>query len=178
MRTTVASAETPGIRSRRASSRRIRSSMSAGRPRSAIFCAQHFDIVLRRLTKFVVNRFQLLAQVIFALILIDLLAHPVFDFLFEIDDFQFTGEDDGQPFQPLQLVRLLEERLPFFRVVDEHGEHIAEMADIASRCSPHPRVHSRCCRAAWRTCRAVRGFAAPRRDSPARNPPARTSPRH
>ena len=73
---------------------------------------EHFDIILRRLAKLVVNRFQLLAQIVFALIFVDLLPHPVFDFLFKINHFQLTRQDDGELLQPLQLVRLLKERLP------------------------------------------------------------------
>ena len=76
----------------------------------------HFGSPIIFFTQFLLNRFHLLAQEIFLLGLLHLLADPTADFLFNFQDFHFTADDFGQQIQTLPDVHRRQQFLFVFQL--------------------------------------------------------------
>ena len=66
--------------------------------------AQRLDLVAALAAELVVDRLELLAQVVLALVLVDLVAHAVLDLPLERGDVDLAGEVDGDLLQPAQRI--------------------------------------------------------------------------
>lgn len=65
------------------------------------------------------DRLQLLAQVVLALVLVDLLADAVLDLLLQRQHVELAQQVDGQRLQPLDRVELLQRLLPLRQLADQ-----------------------------------------------------------
>ena len=100
-------------------------------PRSAILARSCIELVAVFAAELVVDRLELFAQVVLALVAVDLVAHAVLDAPLERGDVDLRGEVDGDVLQPAQGVRDLQQRLAARDVGQElGGEQIGQVAGI------------------------------------------------
>ena len=79
------------------------------------------------------DRLELFAEVVLALVAVDLVAHAVLDAPLERGDLDLRGEVDGDVLQTAQWIRDLEQRLAARNISQELGrQEIGQMAGIRS----------------------------------------------
>ena len=102
-------------------------------PRSAILARSCVELAAVFAAELVVDRLELLAQVVLALITVDLVAHAVLDAPLERGDLDLRGEVDCDVLEPAQRIRDLEQRLAARNIGQElGGQEIGEMTGIGS----------------------------------------------
>ena len=120
------------MRSSRANSRASFSSISLGIPDSLILRRRAVHLAAAIATQFVVDRLELLAQVILALIFLYLIAHPILDALLQCGDIEIALDQAGDADQPVVRIDLLEQFLALGGVLQELGrKQIGQMTGIA-----------------------------------------------
>ena len=118
----------------RSSSRSAAFFTSSGMPAASIFCAQLVGLGLLRIdfAEFFLNRAQLLAQVELALVLFHLALDVALNFVAELDDFEFLGEQHRQLAHALGGVALFEQRLAVGRFKPHRrGNEVRQHGGIA-----------------------------------------------